>query len=169
MVARQPFFQSAQRGGDAMYFVPDVDVASVISKLGVGQRDLVRSGREALPRSARGGRLLGLYHRKASLHAVRHLPLRSALAPGIGCGNVDRALWRERVALALAAAPRDCLACRTRGDRRTHVGRSVWSQLRRERALGRINPDATAHNLRHRLCFSAFDPARRWPALSHCR
>src|SRR6266540_3882935 len=130
MVTCPPFVLLVQFYCDTHNSLSRMEHGSAADRLGIRPRRLGSSKRRSLPRCDRRWRLLGIYRGEVPFHFVRHFSRRPALAAGLGHRNTAGALSAQRLTQHETLAPRLLLVSRSGSDRRTHVGRSVWLELR---------------------------------------
>ena len=133
--------------------------------------DLDHPGRSdrPLPGDPRHRRLLGRDPGKISLHPVRHLSVRRAMAAGAGDADLHRAVLFVEPPQHVGPEADIGVGRRTGADRRVDVGRPVRPVLCLAGSLGRPAGDADPRNLRARLRLPARDPRGARPPLKTAR
>ncbi len=139
--------------------------------MGILERDLDRSRQrhQRLPGDSRTWRLLGRDPRKISLHPVRHLSVRPAMAAGAGDAVFIGPVLCVEPAPMVAQGAGAGVGHGAHPDRPVDVGWHPRTALCVPGPLGRAAGDADPRDLRARIRLSARDYRRPWPPFKTTR
>ena len=133
--------------------------------VGILECDLDCPGRSnrRLPGNPRARCLLGRHSREISLHSVRHLSVRPAMASGVGNIDVHRVVLSVEPPQHVGSKACAGVGRRTGPDRRPDVGRNLRAVFCFTGSLGRPPGDSDPRDVRARVRFSARNCGRPRP------